>query len=684
MDESLIFEEDGEQIKAASVEQLINHCLKCFEQQSLVNSNDAKFVEVFFITYHWYITSEDLLTNFIDRTKQSKYDLHVLSQVYYTVKYWIVNYGSDFENKKTMLSILDELNGIVQEKLKNGTIFTLNIEEWLAKRAKSVNTGSLSRKQSLNFNDVSSTDFANHLHYLIFKGFRKISIEECKCYGKSASALECPNLRDQISLFNDISKYVIAMVLSHNTPELRAKSIHKFIEMTKQLLKLNDFNAVMAVVGGLGHSALLRLNKTKEFLSPEDKLFIKETQEILSSDQNYAKYRSMADQVQGFTIPVLGVVMKDLIAMETAVGDFIKEGELLLINFRKMVQLSSILEQLLKSKKMQPEVTPVNHLLHVIRVSLRSRYTEDDLYDMSMQREPRENKASVSKSPTSSSSLLFSDWAKGSIDEPPNRDTVEKHVRAMVNAVFNTYDVDKNGFINEEEFDALATNFPFLDKFAVLDVDCDGNISRQEMLNYFMNVNSQQMTKEFVHDFQEHGFYSPHYCFYCTGFLWGIGKSGFRCKICHITCHKECKSHVVLECKPVRQSQNFKGGFDSPDAKIRFKTLPFKKRLKEEWRGSFDSQSLYAESEYASSDVSDVNGNGSPTIRRHDMTRDRLLKLELEKNALVKENNSLKAKLMSAEETISELQAQLNKIRQRSSVTEQFAKQNISKTETEV
>ena len=28
----------------------------------------------------------------------------------------------------------------------------------------------------------------------------------------------------------------------------------------------------MAVVGGLGHSALLRLNKTKELLSPEDKL----------------------------------------------------------------------------------------------------------------------------------------------------------------------------------------------------------------------------------------------------------------------------------------------------------------------------------------------------------------------------------------------------------------------------
>ena len=47
----------------------------------------------------------------------------------------------------------------------------------------------------------------------------------------------------------------------------------------------------------------------------------------------------------------------------------------------------------------------------------------------------------------------------------------------------------------------------------------DGNISQQEMLNYFMNANAQEMTKEFLHNFQENSFYSPHYCVYCMDFV---------------------------------------------------------------------------------------------------------------------------------------------------------------------
>ena len=50
----------------------------------------------------------------------------------------------------------------------------------------------------------------------------------------------------------------------------------------------------------------------------------------------------------------------------------------------------------------------------------------------------------------------------------------------------------------------------------------DGNISEQEMLNYFMNANAQEMTKEFLHNFQETSFYSPHYCVYCMGFVSSI------------------------------------------------------------------------------------------------------------------------------------------------------------------
>ena len=38
-------------------------------------------------------------------------------------------------------------------------------------------------------------------------------------------------------------------------------------------------------------------------------------------------------------------------------------------------------------------------------------------------------------------------------------------------AVFSFYDVNKDGSISAEEFDGIATNFPFIDNFRVLDAN---------------------------------------------------------------------------------------------------------------------------------------------------------------------------------------------------------------------
>ena len=37
--------------------------------------------------------------------------------------------------------------------------------------------------------------------------------------------------------------------------------------------------------------------------------------------------------------------------------------------------------------------------------------------------------------------------------------------------MFKTYDKDKDGAINHEEFQSIATNFPFIDDFAMLDTN---------------------------------------------------------------------------------------------------------------------------------------------------------------------------------------------------------------------
>jgi RAS guanyl-releasing protein 3 len=67
-------------------------------------------------------------------------------------------------------------------------------------------------------------------------------------------------------------------------------------------------------------------------------------------------------------------------------------------------------------------------------------------------------------------SPVFADWAAG-VSQTIDILTIQRHVNAMVEAVFTTYDHDRDGHISHTEFEEIAQNFPFIDAFTVLDAD---------------------------------------------------------------------------------------------------------------------------------------------------------------------------------------------------------------------
>ena len=67
-------------------------------------------------------------------------------------------------------------------------------------------------------------------------------------------------------------------------------------------------------------------------------------------------------------------------------------------------------------------------------------------------------------------SPVFADWAAG-VSQTIDIQTIQRHVNAMIEAVFTTYDHDRDGYISHTEFEEIAQHFPFIDTFAVLDAD---------------------------------------------------------------------------------------------------------------------------------------------------------------------------------------------------------------------
>ncbi|KAF2974072.1 hypothetical protein EK904_010147 [Melospiza melodia maxima] len=380
----------------------------------------------------------------------------------------------------------------------------INSRDWSRKLTQRVKANtSKKRKVSLLFDHLEPEELSDHLTYLEFKSFRRISFSDYQNYIVNSCVKENPTMERSISLCNGISQWVQLMVLSRPTPQLRAEVFIKFIHVAQV------FN---------------------------------EMTELLSSYRNYDSYRRAYNECSNFKIPILGVHLKDLISLYEGMPDYLEDKK---INVYKLYSLYNHIDELIQLQEMPLPLEANMDLVHLLTLSLDLYYTEDEIYELSYAREPRSHRAAPM---TPSKPPVVADWASG-VAPKPDPKTISKHVQRMVDSVFKNYDHDQDGYISQEEFEKIAASFPF--SFCVMAKDWEGLISRDEITAYFMRASSiySKLGLGFAHNFQETTYLRPTFCDNCAGFLWGVIKQGYRCKDCGMNCHKQCKDLVVIECK---------------------------------------------------------------------------------------------------------------------------------------
>ncbi|KAI8788025.1 ras guanyl-releasing protein 3 isoform X1 [Biomphalaria glabrata] len=687
----------GALVRAATPERLIQMCVESFTEKEL-DKNHEEFVNVFFLMHPWFMTSEELAQAFIDlyqgcdetvtctmvACQHLPINTGCAIQTYkkmicQAVRYWICKFPLHFDMDTLVTTAVKRLSSLLQAegnyRLKELVdVSKVPSYDWMRNMSvRSTTHGKHSRKVSLVFNHLEPKDLATQLTYLEYKAFRRVHFSDYKNYALTASLKDQPKLERSIALFNGLSQWVQCMVLSKTTPQQRADVICKFIDVSKHLRVLQNFNTLMAIVGGLSHSALARLSKTIACLPAESQKTLMDLTDLLSSNNNFSNYRKVYHQCTGFKIPILGVHLKDLISLHTALPDRV-EGNLL--NFRKMAQLAIILKELTRLQGLDSIPIDANmDLVNTLRLSLDLYHTEDEIYELSLAREPR---GSLSSPTTPTKPVVFADWLLGL--SPPDSDTINKHVHDMVEAVFKNYDLDKDGFISHEEFDSIAGNFPFIDSFCVLDADKDGMISKREMKTYFIRANSHVLRNSFKHAFHETTYFKPTFCIHCTGLLWGLIKQGWKCKDCGINAHRHCKDQVVMECrsKGNKRTESMSNGKGPHDLTITAKRKISQRHLKRSSPSHTCQQSTQTEGAVLRRSSSLKVMNSSNSHRNHrDCTLldgeyyeeqallyERLLKAEEAREKLLEENSRLRSKLDIANDQISLLKSHIGIIRQ--------------------
>uniref|UniRef100_A0A3Q3EJM9 RAS guanyl-releasing protein 1 n=1 Tax=Kryptolebias marmoratus TaxID=37003 RepID=A0A3Q3EJM9_KRYMA len=556
----------GHLSKGATWNELIQACLECFDTDGYVRKNNH-LLNVTLTMHRLLMSSGDLLDKLISLYPSALLCLALdnncgffLLVLFFISRHWIQEFWIIFRLPHSLSDSLDEFRDLIREH-GQAHLCSLLETKWIKERERSWKASqkikanySKKRKVSLLFDHLEPSELAEHLTYLEFRSFCRISFVDYLNYIRSCCMKDIPVLERSIALCNGISQWVQLMVLSRPTAQLRAEVFTKFIHVAQSLHLMHNYNTLMAVVGGLCHSSISRLKDTTSHVPNEVTKVLNEMTDLLSSCRNFDNYRQAFSRCTGFKIPILGVHLKDLISVNEAMSDYVEDNK---VNIQKLQALYNHINELIQLQQIRPNLDANKDLVHLLTLSLDLYYTEDEIYELSYAREPKNCKAPPA---TPSRPPVCVDWTSGVAPKPDPR-TISKHVQRMVDSVFKNYDHDENGFISQEEFKKIAASFPF--SFCVMDKEKEGLVSREEITAYFMraSVICSKLGLGFVHNFQETTYMKPTFCDNCSGFLWGVIKQGYRCRDCGMNCHKLCKDQVAFECKKNTKVTN---AIDSP------------------------------------------------------------------------------------------------------------------------
>ncbi|XP_063287345.1 RAS guanyl-releasing protein 4 isoform X2 [Pelobates fuscus] len=508
--------------KGCTLEELLEKCIQSFDLEGNLWRNEDT-VHMTLVMHSWVVPSDEFAQKILQLYKAASQN-HTRIAICHFARFWISNYPEMFRLDRKLEEAMSDLWEVMKEdhgKSHHRAFGTSHmLEQEATRKIQESPSFNKKRKVSLLFDHLEPSELADHLSYLDFKCFCRISHLDYRSYTLQNSLRDIPHLERSVNLCNSISQWVQIMVLNRPTPQQRAEVFHKFIQVTQKLRKLQNFNTLMAVIGGLCHSAISRMKETHSHLSQDVLKTLSEMTELLSSSSNYSTYRRVYNECAGFKIPILGVQLKDLVSLNEALPDFLANGK---INVSKLHSLYQHILELRQLQKGSPPFKTNKDVILLLTSSLDLFHTEDEIYSLSYTREPRSPKvmSSVPYKPSSETTQWTSEVP---LHQDP--ETLSHNVTQMVESVFQFYDPEHKGYVSTEDFDKIVVSLPF--SCHILEKESDGPINRQEMTSYFMKASHvcSKLGVRFLQSVVEARLKKSPLCANC---VWAVAKQGNGC-----------------------------------------------------------------------------------------------------------------------------------------------------------
>ncbi|XP_069313451.1 RAS guanyl-releasing protein 4 isoform X4 [Eulemur rufifrons] len=259
-----------------SEEEMLEKCIQSFDSTGSLRHGDH-ILNMVLAMHSWVLPSANLADRLLTRYQKAAEDAQELRrlQICHLVRYWLTQHPEAVHQEPQLEEVIGRFWATVAQ------------EGNLAQRSLGDSSNHLSPggpgppppmsspglgkkcKVSLLFDHLEAGELAQHLTYLEFRSFQAITPQDLRSYVLHGSVRGCPALEGSVGLSNSVSRWVQVMVLSRPGPAQRAQVLDKFIQVAQSLHQLQNFNTLMAVTGGLCHSAISRLKDSHTHLSPD-------------------------------------------------------------------------------------------------------------------------------------------------------------------------------------------------------------------------------------------------------------------------------------------------------------------------------------------------------------------------------------------------------------------------------
>ncbi|KJX95524.1 cell division control protein Cdc25 [Zymoseptoria brevis] len=247
--------------------------------------------------------------------------------------------------------------------------------------------------KKLKFLDIDALEFARQLTIIESKLYGKIRPTEClnKTWQKKLAPGEpdpADNVKSLILHSNQLTNWVAQMILTQADVKRRVVVIKHFVSIADKCRNLNNFSCLTSIISALGSAPIHRLNRTWSQVNQRTTQTLESMRKLMGSTRNFNEYREALHKANPPCIPFFGIYLTDLTFIEDGIPGLIKRTQL--INFAKRAKTAEVIRDIQQYQNVPYGLQPVQELQDYISNNMRSAGDVHEMYERSLQVEPRE------------------------------------------------------------------------------------------------------------------------------------------------------------------------------------------------------------------------------------------------------------------------------------------------------